>query len=276
MLLKNLRLIGVFGGALLAAACSPNAHTPEKRSDVRIERVDKEFDIASGVTRIAIDNPWGEINVRGSDEREVGIHAVVQRMPPAFPKVEFRSRRDGDTLRIEVAVAGAANADQGAATLPARVDVAVFVPGDLALALTTRDSRIAATRRTAAIEASTDSGEIHASSLGRLDLHSRSGQIRAIAIGKSWQGASEIGTDSGRIVLLVPTFGDIALAAETGGKLSTGFGLSVHALANGRHEAHARYGAGTSSLHVQSATGEIVLEQLVLLGDDKALPEDDD
>jgi hypothetical protein len=275
MLSKSLRLIGVFGGVLLAGACSPNAHTPEKRTDVRIERVDKEFDIANGVMRIAIDNPLGEINVRGSDEREVGIHAVVQRMPPAFPNVEFKSRRDGDTLHIEVVVAGT-GAGQGATTPPARADVAVFVPGALALALTTRDSRIAATRRAAAIEARTDSGEIHASSLGRLDLHTRSGQIRAIAIGKSWQGASEIGTDSGRIVLLVPTFGDVALTAETGGKLSTGFGLSVHPRANGGHEAHARYGAGTSSLHVQSATGEIVLEQLVLLGDDKQLPEDDD
>jgi len=274
MFSNGLRLIGVVGAALLAGACSPSTHAPEKRTDVHIERVDKEFDIASGVTRVAIDNPWGEINVRGSDDRDVGIHAVVQRLPPAFANVEFKPRRDGDTLRIEVVIAGAAS--QGGAAAPARADVAAFIPGDLALSLTTRDSRIAATRRPAAIEAHTDSGEIHASSLGRLDLHSRSGQIRAIAIGKSWQGASEIATESGRIVLLVPTFGDIALAAETGGKLSTGFGLSVHPRANGGHEAHARYGAGTSSLHVQSATGEIVLEQLVLLGDDKGLPEDDD
>jgi hypothetical protein len=263
---------------LVGASCMntrPQALTSRSGQTVRIERVDKEFDIANGITRIAIDNPWGEINVRGSDEREVGIHAVIQRMPPTFPNVEFKSRREGDTLRIEIVVAdAAANTDQTVA--PARADVAVFVPGDLALVLTTRDGRIAATRRAAAIEARSDSGEIHASSLARLDLHSRSGQIRAIAIGKSWQGASELGTDTGRIVLLVPTFGDIALTAETSGKLSTGFGLSIHSLANGGHEAHARYGAGTSSLHVQSASGEIVLEQLVLLGDDKGLPEDDD
>jgi hypothetical protein len=74
----------------------------------------------------------------------------------------------------------------------------------------------------------------------------------------------------------VPTFGNVALNADTGGNLSTGFGLSVHALPNGGHEAHARYGAGTSSLRAHSTSGEIVLEQLVLLGDDKTLPEDDD
>ena len=277
MLAKSLRLFGAVAIALFTASCTTTTnHTPDAKAGVRVERSDKEFDIASGVTRIAIDNPWGEINVRGRDEREVGIHAVIQRMPPGFPRVEFKSRREGDTLRIEVVVAGvAANADPGAAP-PARADLAVYVPGDLALGLATRAGRIAATRRAAAIEARTESGEIHASSLGRLDLKSNSGQIRAIAIGKSWQGTSELVTNSGRIVLLVPTFGDVALEAKTGGKLSTGFGLSVHSLANGGHEAHARYGAGTSPLHVQSTSGEIVLEQLVLLGDDKALPEDDD
>ena len=276
MLAKSPHLLGAVAIALIIASCTTTDDKSDVKSGVHIERADKEFDIASGVTRIAIDNPWGEINVRGRDEREVGIHAVIQRMPPGFPKVEFKSRREGDTLRIEVVVAGAtANAD-ASATPPARADLAVYVPGDLALALATRGSRIAATRRAAAVEARTESGEIHASSLGRLDLKSNSGQIRAIAIGKSWQGTSELVTGTGRIVLLVPTFGDVALEAKTGGKLSTGFGLSVHSLANGGHEAHARYGAGTSPLHVQSTSGEIVLEQLVLLGDDKALPEDDD
>ena len=276
MFAKSPHLFGAVAIALFIAGCTTTDHQPDVKSGVRIERVDKEFDIAGGITRVAINNPWGEINVRGRDEREVGIHAVIQRMPPQFPKVEFKSRRDGDTLRIEVVVAGvAANANPDAAP-PTRADLAVYVPNDLALALATRNSRIAATRRAASVEARTESGEIHASSLGRLDLKSSSGQIRAIAIGKSWQGTSELVTDTGRIVLLVPTFGDVALEAATGGKLSTGFGLSVHSLATGGHEAHARYGAGTSPLHVQSTSGEIVLEQLVLLGDDKGLPEDDD
>jgi hypothetical protein len=268
-----LRRIGAVLALLLVAACSSPQPT-EERNGARIDRVDREFEIGDGVKRIAIDNPWGEINVRGRDEREVGIHAVIQRLPPQFANVTFQSHRDGDTLRIDVVVAGGAKPD--ATPRAARADLAVFVPGDLALALTTRDGRIAAKRRPGAIEATTTSGEIHASSRGRLTLKSGSGQIRAIAIGRRWAGASELSTDSGRIVLLVPTFGDVALDAQTGGNLTTGFGLSVHALPNGGHEAHARYGAGTSPLHVRSGTGEIVLEQLVLLGDDTNLPEDDD
>lgn len=270
-----LQRVGIFAVALIVGACAPSPRgTDSKDADVRIERTDQEFDIPRDVTRIAIDNPWGEINVRGRDEREVGIHAVIQRLPPQFRKATLRSRRDGDTLRISVELDGAP-ADANAAP-PVRADIAVYVPGDLALAMSTRGGRISAKKRAGAIEATTDSGEIQASSFSRLNLRSRSGQIRAIAIGKRWQGVSEVATDSGRIVLLVPTFGDVALDAETGGKLSTGFGLSVHALANGGHEAHARYGAGTSQLRARSTNGEIVLEQLVLLGDDKDLPEDDD
>jgi len=268
-----LRRTGAVLLLLLASACS-QAPPTQTRGTARIDRVDREFEIADGITRIAIDNPWGEINVRGRDEREVGIHAVIQHLPPAFADVKFESHRDGDTLRIEVVVAGGAKPD--ATPRAARADLAVYVPNDLALALSTTHARISAKRRGNAIEATTTSGEIQASSYGALTLKTDSGQIRAIAIGKRWPGTSEVSSESGRIVLLVPTFGDVALQAETGGRLSTNFGLSIHALPDGRHEAHARYGAGSSPLHVRSRSGEIALEQLVLLGDDTGLPEDDD
>ena len=269
------RIAGVLAVALLAGACSQSPKNADTHGEARVERIDKEFDLDTGIKRVAIDNPWGEINIRSRDEREIGMHAVIQHLPPKFANVEFRTRAEGDTFHIDVVIDGApATSDRASAG--ARADIAVYVPTDLALKLSTRDSRIFATRRAGSIEATSDSGEIHASSLGQLTLKSNTGQIRAIAIGKDWQGPSEIVTGSGRIVLLVPTFGNVTLNADTGGALSTGFGLSVHPLPNGGHEAHARYGAGTSSLRAHSTSGEIVLEQLVLLGDDKALPEDDD
>lgn len=266
-----------FASAYVLSGCGSNKpnHAALSASEARIERLDKAFDLDADIKRVAIDNPWGEINVRSRDEREVGVHAVIQHLPPKFANVEFKTHSEGDTFYLDVAVDGA-TATTDRASAGARADIAVYLPTDLALKLSTRDARIFATRRTGAIEATSDSGEIHASSLARLTLRSNSGQIRAIAIGKDWQGTSEIVTGSGRIVLLVPTFGNVALSAETGGKLSSGFGLSVHSLPNGGHEAHARYGTGTSSLRAHSTSGEIVLEQLVLLGDDKALPEDDD
>ncbi|MFI4968690.1 MAG: hypothetical protein ACHP7D_00635 [Lysobacterales bacterium] len=258
------------GVLMLLAACAAPVRTPPGGSaDVRIERVDKTFDLDHGITRVAIDNPWGEINVRARDEREVGIHAVIQRLPPQFANAVLRPHRDGDTLRIEVGF-------EGAAPQAGRIDIAVFLPGEVALALRTQAGRISAKKRAGPVEAATDSGEILVSSHARLSLHTRSGQIRAIAIGKRWQGNSEIVSDSGRIILLVPTFGDVALSAETGARLGTNYGLSVHRDGDGLSHASARYGQGTSVLDVRSRTGEIVLEQLVLLGDDARDPGDDD
>ena len=254
--------------AALAGACSGvRPRVEHAEGGVRIERVDREFEIPEGVTRIAITNLSGEINLRAHDEREVGIHAVVQRMPPGHAPARFRSHRDGDTLAIDV------DFDGGAA---GRVDVAAFLPGDIAVALATRDGRIAAKRRNGAIEATTESGAILAGSRDRLRLASRSGDIRAVAFGKRWQGESMVETDTGQIVVMVPTFGDVVLDAASGGKVSTDFGLTVRPGDDGRSTARARFGLATSTLNVRSRMGELVLEQLVLLGDDTAIPEDDD
>lgn len=266
----------VIAAAMMAvlADCATTTPAPDHaQADVRIERIDKEFDIARDVTRVAIDNPWGEINVRSRDEREGGIHAVLQRMPPRYPALRLRTHRDGATLRIEVALDGAT---PDATPMQGRVDIAVYLPGELALALSTHSGRIAAKRRAGPIEATTTTGTILASGRDRLSLHSVSGEIRATAIGARWQGDSEMTSDSGRIILMVPTFGDIALDTETGGRLGSDFGLSVQRTPQGRNRAAARYGQGTSALTVRSRTGELVLEQLVLLGDDTRDPGDDD
>ena len=266
------RIVAAASLCLLGACAAPTPAPGPDAAKVRIERVDKAFDLDQGIHRVAIDNPWGEINVRSSDDREVGIHAVIQRLPPRFAQASLRSHRDGDTLHIDVAF-DRERADAQASA--GRVDLAVYLPREIALALRTRDSRIAANKRAGAIEATTDSGAIVVSSRDRLVLHTRSGQIRAIAFGAHWNGATEIESDSGNIVVLVPTFGDIALRARTGGRLTTNFGLSVHRQDDGS-EAHARYGAGTTTLSVRSVSGAIDLEQMIRLGDDKGLPEDDD
>lgn len=266
----DIRFACVAASIALGGCAAPRATQPAA-DQVRSERIDKTFELAADVVRVAVDNPWGMINVRARDEREVGLHAVVQSNPPRHAKARFRSRREGDTLSIEAGFDGAAPD-----AAPGRIDLAVYLPAELALKLATRDGAIGAKKRVGAIEASSDSGAIQASSHDRLELRTRSGVIRATAIGRRWRGTSTIESDSGRIVLGVPTFGDIDLDARSGGEVRSSFGLSVHPLDGGGHEAHARYGAGTSPLRARSASGEIALEQLVLLGEDTQPPEDDD
>ncbi len=262
---RGLRLLaGTALAGLLAACAAPPSK--EHTAQVQVERIDRAFELDKSVTRVEIVNPLGEINVRDNDEAEVGVHAVIQRLAPGFADVRLASRRSGGVLRIEASVADRA---------PGRIDMAVYVPSTMALSLATRDGRISVSRRRGSIEAKTTTGEISAASTGRLELASGSGEIRATAIGRRWKGESRITTDSGRIVLKVPTFGDIALDAQTGGRLVSGFGLSVHER-EGIRSSRARYGRGTSPLVARSRSGEIVLDQLVLLGEDGGLSEDQD
>jgi hypothetical protein len=260
---------------LAVAACSSTApRTGAPPSEARLERVDRVFALEPGVTLVSVDNPWGEINVRDHGRHEVGMHAVVQRLPPRFAQARFESRREGDTLRIEVHLDGL---DRGKPdTSLGRADIALYIPKQVAISLRTDGSRIATKKRDGAVEARSRSGEIQAASKQRLVVHSESGQVRAIAMGANWSGTSEIETVSGRAIVLVPTFGDVALDAQTGGTLRSGFGLSVHTLADGRKSARANYGRASSMLSVRSRSGEIVLEQLVPVAQHKGLPEDED
>jgi hypothetical protein len=258
----------------LAACTSSTPRTEPPAGEARLERIDRVFALDPGVTRVAVDNPWGEINVRDHGRHEVGMHAVVQRLPPRFAEARFESRRAGDTLHIEVHLEGLDRARPD--TSQGRADVALYVPKQLAIALRTDAGRIATKKRDGMVEARSRSGEIQAASKQRLVVRSESGQVRAIAMGANWSGASEIETGSGRAIVLVPTFGDVTLDAQTGGPLRTGFGLSVHTLADGRHAAHARYGSGSSALRIRSETGEIVLEQLVPVAQHRELPGDED
>ncbi|HET6546486.1 MAG TPA: hypothetical protein VFG55_07065 [Rhodanobacteraceae bacterium] len=261
--------------AIVLAGCAAPTRPPPEKPDVavRIERMDRSFPLDKSITRVEVVNRLGEITVKGHDEPEVGVRAVIQRLPPDFAKAELTSRRDGATLHIETALADAPPG--GGHEPPGHVDIAVYLPSSIPISLTTDDARIAAGKRLGAIDATTRSGAILAASRGRLTLRTDTGQIRAMAIGKRWTGESRIETGSGRIILLVPTFGDIALDAETGGQLTTNFGLSVHQRGD-RSLAHARYGRGTSPLIVRSRTGKVVLDQLVLMDEDAPLPEDDD
>ncbi|HEY6544008.1 MAG TPA: hypothetical protein VIZ64_03845 [Dokdonella sp.] len=261
--------------ALVLGACSPApARVDAAAGEARLERIDRVFSLDPEVARVAVDNPWGEINVRDHARHEVGMHAVVQRVAPRDARARFESRVDGDTLYIEVHLEGLDRARPD--TSQGRADIALYIPRQVALLLRTDAGRIATRKRDGAVEAHSRSGEIQAASRQRLVVRSGSGQVRAMAIGERWTGASEIETDSGRVVVLVPTFGDVTLDARTGGRLRSGFGLSVHAQANGVQTAHADYGRGGSILRVRSRSGEIVLEQLIPAAQHTELREDED
>ena len=261
---KRLRITYLVLLCVILGGCAgvrPEGSTanPES-SSTRIEREDLTFELGKGIDTVEISNTHGEISVRDRDLAEVGVHGVVQILPPDFSRAKVVSSRQGNILRLSVQIPHGKTGS--------RYDMAVYLPRDVNLALIGSVDRVDARKRSGDLSITTTSGNINASTRGRLDVSTVSGTIRAAALAERWFGRSKIRSESGQIIVLAPLSGDISLNAETGGRLSTNFGLSVHARANGGSIAAASYGAGSSELHVDSVSGEVILEQKILLGED--------
>lgn len=257
--------------ALLAGCVSSGVREKSAKStdqQPRIEREDVEFALDKGISRVVVENPFGDVHVRGHEKTEVGVHGVIQRLPPEFSGFKVVASREGRELRLNVTMPEGGSAS--------RYDMAVYVPVELPLTVHGSSHRVVARKRLAPLTITTTSGDIEATSHERLELSTASGMIRAAQLAERWSGTSRMQSKSGRIVALVPLSGDVSIWAQTGGKLSTDFGLSVHPRAGGGFEAAASYGSGGSEMRIVSDTGEVVVDQSVILKEDNASADDDD
>jgi hypothetical protein len=261
---KTLGTIACAAFALAAIGCTgPDASVrPAEVSEASatVVREDLKFPIEKGISTIEIVNSLGEISVRNREQAEVAVHGVIQELPPDFARARVVSRQEGDVLPISTEL------PQGARG--GRYDMAVYVPSGMPLVLKGGEHRIDARKREAPLTASTTSGNINASTRSWMNVSSGSGSIKAIARGENWVGRSQVRSTTGRILMLVPLSGNVSLNAETGGRLTTNFGLSVHPREGGGSMASARYGSGTSELRISSDSGEVILEQAILLEQD--------
>jgi hypothetical protein len=258
-------LIGASLMCVLHGCASHGARTgpvESARTESDTTREDLSVPIEKGVNTVEIDNPYGEINVRDHDQGEVGVHGVAQRELPGAGHARLVSSREGSSLRLRVQL------PKG--QVGGRYDMAAYVPKGVGLVLRGGEDRVDARNRFGPLKISTKSGNIFASSRSWLDLETVSGTIRATPLEGTWDGPTRIRSESGQIIVLAPLFGNVSLTAITGGRLSTDFGLSVHVRPDGRNEAVARYGTGSSQLHVSSISGEVILEQAVHLEEDES------
>ena len=267
-----LLFLSLCGSPFLLSGCSQNvavrpAINPDQAAS-EIFREDKSFELGKNIASVEIENRYGEINVRDHDEAEVGVHAVGQLMQGSRTKAHLVASRKKDTLLLTVVAAAGESS--------ARYDMAVFVSKDMPLVIHGGRFRVDARKRNARLAITTVSGNINASSHTAIELSTDSGTIQAAQLNENWYGVTRLRSETGRIVALAPLSGNVSLSAETGGRLSTNFGLSVHARPQGGYQANAQYGTGASQWRIESRSGEIILEQAVILGEDVDSAEDSD
>lgn len=259
--------------ALLLAGCASAlreaAPAETQPADFAIETLRRTMAVEPAVAVLRIDNPHGELRVRIGQPGEVGIVATVQRFGAAGPLPAFETSRKRDRLAIDVRypfapppvdpATGRADHTRG------RADLAVFVPPDVALELSTTDGRIQVRRARRDVDARSDSGIIDASTAGALRVATRSGRVVARQESGVWSGDSRVETEDGPILLAVPVAGDVALAVETGAAIShdPGIAVDVRTGADGRQRASGRWGSGRHALTVRSARGSVHLVPVI-------------
>lgn len=263
------------GAALLGAGCASPPRVAESSPDApagyAIETMRSAFPIDTGITTVALHNPHGELRVRIGQPGEVGIVATVQRFGTPGPLPAFETSRKGARLRIDVRypfapppvdpATGRADHTRG------RADLAVFVPPDVALELSTTDGRLQVRRAKRDVDARSDSGIIDVSTRGALRLSTRSGRVVARQEGGAGAGESRIETVDGPILLAVPVADDATLVVETGAAISHDPGMAVDVVttADGLRHASGRWGDGRHVLSVHSVRGSVHLVPVIPL-----------
>lgn len=257
------------GMALLCAwvAACAGAPRPDAREaadgpavPVQILPLEARHEVPAGTVVMQVRNPHGDLRVRITDQAQVGYYAMVQRIgaQPLDPIFDWK-QRDGRLL-LTVRYPGEEQWEPADGHRHGRVDLAIFIPAALALDLGTTDGFLQVRKARAAVRARTEAGSMEVSGAADLDLRSDSGAIAASQNSGQWQTAVEIHSDSGRIALAVPVYADIALDAETGGRidLEPGFPGAVVPTDQGSR-LQAKFGRALREITVRSQTGEIFI-----------------
>lgn len=188
-----------------------------------IERVDKALSLPQGRVTVHIDNPWGSVNVRGTDTHEIIVHAVVQRIGVDPDRARIELAGDAQDASLNIAFERAAR--DCARRLPGgerigRVDLAVFVPRNVAVDVKVGcDGTLSTDLIRGDLAARTESGRITASATGQVDLESASGRIRAY-VGLETNASSRV-RSAGSIVLTLPAAVRALITAHACGGIRT-------------------------------------------------------
>lgn len=220
------------------------------------------FELTAATRRIVIRNRHGDLRLRSSDHRAVGVYSVYQRIEPTPLDPILETSQSGDTFVLTVRYPG----EDGWAPddhRRGRTDLGIWLPPDLALDIETTDGLVQLKRANAPVRIRTTSGEIEVSVGADLDVESNSGRITARQVSGNWSGTARVVTGKGSILAAVPAFANVHLIAESTGTLGADPGLPVPISGTpGAMRADVRYGSGQNLLELR-AGGDVYLVPVI-------------
>lgn len=143
---------------------------------------------------IEIDNPRGDLRLRGAEGEGVELVAEVQRLGPPARRAQVDVTPDADRLRVRVSVP-----EGGRGRLEDRVDLVILVPRRAVVGARVGFGRLEARGLVGRLELETASGALALDLGGAARAHSVSGPIDARVAPAAMAAGVELASGAGRV-----------------------------------------------------------------------------
>jgi len=221
----------VFGFAIVLCLLAGDgvAQEPLKKEktlgvDWLIERLDWKGEIEPGTT-VVLENPYGEIRARGTEDQIVEIVANVQKGKKDDHLIYFKTREEKGKLIVSTIYEGDASltAKEGG---DRRMDMTIFVPkGSLFIGKTFKDQIDA--RGLGDVDVSSERGKIFVRNEGHAKIVTRQGNIRAVLKQVDWSEPVHIESTVGNLEVELPKDASFSATAETAGRITTDYTTTI-------------------------------------------------
>jgi len=233
--------------------------------DWRIERQQFEALLIDGA-EMSINNPFGDIRVRTSNDNEVLIVAMVQRhiSDEWQPEIRITSKADAMDISVHYPEPEPENGNINENfRLKRRVDVSVLAPGDAPMSITTRHGRAESKGHSGGLLVRSITGSIIIVTKGKLDAKSERGSVQATFQSRDWTTSSVLETTTGDIEVLLMEHPGVRVELETAGAITTDYSIEIESRPGSSHKnAVARIGDASENLTINSIRGAITLNRI--------------
>lgn len=259
-------LLAVFCVAGLCAVASVGAdETPSPVGDPaeswRLEAVEWKADLSPEVSRIAIVNHHGNLQVRGAEEGKVEVVGHRQRHAddPRLPDV-LLERRDGE-MTVEVRYPPEEAGFKAPDTWrKRRIDITVYVPKTLPLRVETLHGRALVKGYAGDIDAVSESGPVQIVTSGAVSARSNHGDVFARLHSSEWGRPQVLESQTGELRVEVPWGAEFKASLETQGEITSDFSMDLDWPPGGRlKKARVEAGAGHGEIQMTSGRGHLKL-----------------
>ncbi len=215
MLTHPARMLAIVGALLALSACnSAKKIAPAPVADAaqipyKIERWQRDIELTDTITSIKIENLHGNLTLKQTDAASIGIQGVEQKLGRKPEHARFEVSTVGSQLQLSIIYASDAVSGANARVdghLKGRVDLAVFVPKDVALELRTSYGDLVVRKLHNSIRAKSGSGRISVSTSQVSELISQTGNVNYLPSDCAAASGAKIQTNGKRAVVDVPVY----------------------------------------------------------------------